>query len=54
MTVGTAIVLSVGILATAWIITIAIGAWLTNKKQKEVKNIAKTISSKIIENRNNK
>lgn len=32
MTVGTAIVVSVGILAAAWIVTLIIGASITKKK----------------------
>ena len=54
MTVGTAIVVSVGILAVAWIVTLGIGAWLTNKKQNQAKDITSAISQKILENRNNK
>lgn len=54
MTVGTAIVVSVGILAAAWIVTMCIGAWLANKKQKSAQDITNAISQKIIENRNKK
>jgi hypothetical protein len=54
MTIGTAIVLSIGILAGAWIFTMCIGAWLANKKQKSAQNITDAISSKIISNRDKK
>lgn len=54
MTIGTAIVVSVGIIAVAWIVTLCIGAWFANKKQKDVKSltdaISQKISQKIIEN----
>ena len=54
MTVGTAIVVSVGILAVTWLATISIGAWLANKKQKSVQNLTNSISQKIIANRDKK
>ena len=54
MTIGTAIVVSIGILAAAWIATMCIGAWLANKKQKDAKSLTDAISAKIIENRNKK
>jgi hypothetical protein len=54
MTVGTAIVVSVGIIAAAWIVTMAIGAWLANKKQKNATDITNAISKKILENRDKK
>lgn len=54
MTIGTAIVVSVGIIAAAWVATIAIGAWITMKKQKDAKNLTDAISAKIIANRDKK
>ena len=59
MTVGTAIVISVGIIAVAWIVTLCIGAWFANKKfankkQKETKSLNEAISAKILENRTKK
>lgn len=54
MTVGTAIVVSVGILAAAWIVTLCIGAWLANKKQKDAQNLTNAISAKILEHRDKK
>jgi hypothetical protein len=47
MTIGTAIVVSVGIITVAWLATIGIGVWLTNKKQSQAKEIANTISKRI-------
>lgn len=54
MTIGTAIVLSIGILAAAWIVTMCIGAWLANKKTKAGQNLANEISAKILANRDKK
>lgn len=54
MTVGTAIVVSVGILAAAWIATMCIGAWLANKKTNAGQNLANEISAKILANRDKK
>ena len=54
MTIGTGIVISVGIIAVAWIATMCIGAWYVNKKQKDVKSLTDAISQKIIENRTKK
>lgn len=54
MTIGTAIVVSVGILAATWLATMAIGAWLANKKQKSATDITNAISKKILENRDKK
>lgn len=47
MTVGTAIVVSVGILAAAWIVTMCIGAWLANKKSNAANQLTKTITDEI-------
>lgn len=54
MTIGTAIVVSVGILVVGWLVTIGVGAWLTSKKQKSAQDITNAISQKIIESRNKK
>ena len=54
MTVGTAIVVSVGILAVAWVLTILCGAWLVSKKQKNATDLTNAISKKILENRDKK
>ena len=54
MTIGTAIVVSVGMLVGGWVFTICIGAWLTNKKQKNANDITNAISKKILENRDKK
>lgn len=58
MTVGTAIVVSVAILAGAWIVTMGIGAWLANKRSSAANQLTKTltdeISAKIKARRDNK
>lgn len=54
MTIGTAIVVSIGILAGAWLATIGVGAWLASKKQKNATDITNAISKKILEHRDKK
>ena len=50
----TGIVISVGIIAAAWIVTLCIGAWFANKKTKDAKSLTEAISAKILENRTKK
>ena len=54
MTIGTGIVISVGIIAVAWIATLCIGAWFANKKTKAGQNLANEISAKILAHRDKK
>lgn len=57
MTIGTAIVVSVGIIAAAWIATLCIGAWFVNKvnkKTKETKSLNEAISAEILAHRDKK
>lgn len=54
MTIGTAIVLSIGILCVTFLAACALGAWLTVKKQKNATEITNAISKKILENRDKK
>ena len=54
MTIGTAIVVSIGIICATFLATVAIGAWLTTKKQQNAAEITNAISKKILENRDKK
>jgi uncharacterized membrane protein (DUF485 family) len=54
MTIGTGIVISVGIIAVAWIVTMCIGAWLANKKQNVTQKLTNEISAKILAHRDKK
>lgn len=52
MTLGTAIVVSIGILCGTFLAALAIGAGITVKNQNTAKKSLEDISSKIIANRN--
>lgn len=52
MTLGTAIVVSIGILCVTFITVCIIGAGMTIKNQNNAKKSLEDISSKIIANRN--
>jgi uncharacterized membrane protein (DUF485 family) len=54
MTIGTGIVISVGIIAAAWIVTLCIGAWFANKKQNVTQKLTNEIAAKIIAHRDKK
>ena len=54
MTIGTAIVISIGILAGAWLLTLLCGAWLASKKASDNKKLVDDISAKIIASRSKK